>query len=107
MYIFLLALALEPVQNLMVAVDTHNLSVTLNWNPPVNGGDVTAYDISYSASNGWWNHTTGVKAPNTSVVLTREDYIYPFSTYEIMVRARQTDFEGQWSKISVYTGTYM
>ena len=91
----------------MVAVDTHNLSVTLNWNPPVNGGDVTAYDISYRAFNGWWIHTTTVKAPNTSVVLTREDYIYPFSTYEIMVRAQQTDFEGQWSKIYAYTGTYM
>ena len=46
-----------------------------------------------------------MKAPTTSVLLTEENGLSSLKTYDLEVRAKNADSEGEWSKVSEYTGT--
>ena len=95
----------DPVQNLTVAADTHEPSVTLKWDPPANAGDVTMYDIRYRQSNNWQLNT--VNAPASSVLLTLEDGLISRETYDFEVRAWNAECVGEWSRVSKHTGTFL
>ena len=41
----------------------------------------------------------------TSVLLTEENGLSSLKTYDLEVRAKNADSEGEWSKVSEYTGT--
>ena len=56
-----IALTLDPVQNQKAAVDTHNPSVTLKWDPPANciyAQYITTYQICF---DGWMYSYTSYK----------------------------------------------
>lgn len=60
---------------------------------------------SQSGSNlteGYFKMT--VKAPTTSIVLTRESGLKPLTTYDFEVRARNANHSGNWSAVSEYIG---
>ena len=86
--------------------------MTLQWEKPNNvkcDEDVTAYDIRFRPSDSWRitpYDKTAVKAPTTSVVLTKKDGLDSLKTYDLEVRAKNADSEGEWSKVSEYTGTF-
>ena len=101
---------LTPDINLTATVDTHKPSVMLKWDPPENAGEVQTYDIRYRPSKSWWitpYHRTTVKTPATQVLLTKEDGLKLFLTYDFEVTARNTDFVGQWIRVSKYMGMYL
>ena len=85
--------------------------MTLQWEKPNNvqcDEDVTAYDIRFRPSDSWRitpYDKTAVKAPMTSVVLTKKDGLDSLKTYDLEVRAKNADSEGEWSKVSEFTGT--
>ena len=45
-----------------------------------------------------------VKAPTTSVVLTRKSGLKPLTKYVFEVRARNDGHKGEWSSVSEYIG---
>ena len=47
-----------------------------------------------------------VDSPATSVHLTRENGLNPLTMYEFEVRAQNDQCEGEWSKVSIYIGTF-
>ena len=70
---------------------------------------MTAYDIRFRPSDSWWVKSyekTTVKAPTTSVLLTKKDGLDSLKTYDLEVRAKNADSEGEWSKVSENTGTF-
>ena len=101
------------VQNLWSTTDTSQASVTLNWDKPDNvkaAGDVTTYDIRFKAYgldlDDLFQEYSGVtvKAPATSVLLTRQSGLTPLTKYKFEVRARNDGHEGRWSGVSGYSG---
>ena len=99
-----------PVQNLECSQDAHKSLLTLQWEKPNNAKcyeDVTAYEIRFRPSNSWQIYQkTTVKAPMTSVLLTKKDGLNSLKTYDLEVRAKNADDEGEWNKVSEYTGTH-
>ena len=70
---------------------------------------MTAYEIRFRPSDSWWlkpYEKTTVKAPTTSVILTKKDGLNSLKKYDLEVRAKNADSEGEWSKVSEYTGTF-
>ena len=98
------------VQNLQCTRDADKSSLTLQWEKPNNAKgdkDVTAYEIRFRPSNSWQIYQkTMVKAPMTSVLLTKKDGLNSLKTYDLEVRAKNADDEGEWNKVSKYTGTH-
>ena len=45
-----------------------------------------------------------VKAPTTSILLTRESDLIPLTTYDFKVRARSQDGAAEWRTVSAYFG---
>ena len=106
-------LALVPghVENLRSNRDPNRPSVTLHWDEPKNcelTGEVTAYEIIFRPS-GWWIGEcaiSAVNAPATSILLTGKSGFNSLLPYDFEVRARNAYCEGEWSRVSEYTGTY-
>lgn len=48
-----------------------------------------------------------VKAPATSICLTRESGLKPLMKYEFGVRSRNAECEGKWSTVSKYIGMFI
>ena len=48
-----------------------------------------------------------VKAPETSICLTRESGLKPLMKYEFEVRSRNAECVGKWSSVSKYIGMYI
>ena len=98
------------VQNLRAKMDTSTPSLILEWNKPSNcvtDQDVTSYDIRFRPSGspdeeGYCNVT--VRAPATSIVLTRESGLTPLVEYQFEVRAKNPSYDGNWSSKSKYIG---
>lgn len=98
------------VQNLRANRDTSIPSVMLEWDKPSNcetDQDVTSYDIRFRPSGspdeeGYCNMT--VRAPATSIVLTRESGLTPLVDYEFEIRAKTPGYDGKWSSKSKYIG---
>ena len=102
------ALTPDPVQNLTPAVDTHEPSVTLNWDPPANAahaGDITKYEICFQDNE---THFSGVKIVNgstTTTVITRESGLRPLTTFTFNVRAYSGgDVSQEWRTVSMFVG---
>lgn len=96
------------MENLRLVVDKHKPSMILKWDRPSSGGDVTAYDVRYQPSNSWWitpYHRITVKAPATNVRIARKPGLHSPAEYDFEVRARDADCEGQWTRVSKFTGT--
>ena len=103
------ALTPDPVQNLTAAVDAHNPSVTLNWDPPANAvhaGDITVYEIHFQDNNDRSFH--GEKVVNgstTTAVITRESGLRPLTTFTFKVRAYSGDCASrEWRTVSTFVG---
>ena len=98
------------VQNLQAKMDTSTPSLILEWDKPSNcetDQDVTSYDIRFRPSGSpdeesCCNMT--VRAPATSIVLTRESGLTPLVDYEFEVRAKNPGYDGKWSSKSKYIG---
>ena len=111
--IFLSILALVPgrVECLRSNRDPNRPSVTLYWGEPKNcelTGEVTAYEIRFRPS-GWWigdYKTSTVDAPATSILLTGKSGFNSLLPHDFEVRARNAHCEGEWTRLSEYTGTY-
>lgn len=106
------ALVPGKVQNLRSTLDDTIPSLILNWDKPSNAitdEDVTAYDIRFPLPEAG-RHTgyrrLTLKAPATSVRLTRESGLKPLLKYEFEVRSRNAEREGEWSTVSKYIGVY-
>ena len=68
---------------------------------------MTEYEIRFRPSDSWQIYQkTTVKAPKTSVLLTKKDGLNSLKNYDLEVRAKNADDEGEWNKVSEYTGTY-
>ena len=111
--LFPAALVPGQVQNLRSTLHTNIPSLTLHWDKPSNvktAEEVTAYDIRFRPAGSWWiqgYHKRTVDSPATSVLLTRENGLNPLTMYEFEVRARNDHCEGEWSKVSIYIGTFI
>ena len=98
------------VQNLRANMDTSTPSLILEWDKPLNcetDQDVTSYDIRFRPSGSpdeesYCNMT--VRAPATSIVLTRESGLAPLVEYDFDVRAKNSGYDGNWSSKSKYIG---
>ena len=98
------------VQNLRSTMDPSTGSLTLEWDKPLNcetDQDVTAYDIRFrpsesSVEEGYCKVT--LKAPTMSILLMRESGLRPLMKYDFEVRARNTSYDGNWSRESKYVG---
>ena len=109
---FLSFLDLFPgeVQNLTSTLDPSTGSLSLKWDRPTNcetDQDVTAYDIRFRPSGSSVEEGSckvTVKAPTTSILLTRESGLRPLMRYDFEVRARNTSYDGNWSRESKYIG---
>ena len=69
---------------------------------------MTAYEIRFRPS-GWWigdYKTNTVNAPLTSILLTGKSGSNSLLSYDFEVRARNAFCEGEWSRVSEYTGIY-
>ena len=104
------ALVPGQVHNLRSTQNTIQPSVTLNWDRPVDTNiddSMITYDIRFrpygSVQEGDYFIET-VKAPTTSVILTRESGLKLHTKYDFEVRARNSDKEGKWSQVSDYIG---
>lgn len=97
------------VQNLRLTRSADRCSVVLTWDEPKDvkhTGEVTVYDIRFRPSGSKdFCHATTVNAPATSVTLTRESGLNSRVPYCFEVRARSTNWEGQWQSVSDYAGT--
>ena len=100
------------VQNLRSTLDTSTLSLTLDWDKPLNcetAKDVTAYDIWFktcaSLEREGYCKTT-VKASASHIHLTRESGLKPLMKHEFKIRAQNADHDGDWSRIEKYIGKY-
>ena len=83
--------------------------MTLTWDKPDNAkaaGDVTTYDIRFKACERDSEKYSGmtVKAPETSVLLTRQSGLKPLTKYRFEVRARNDGHKGRWSTVSNFIG---
>jgi len=100
------------VQDLKSTLDRKRPSLTLNWDKPNNAQtakDVTAYEVRFRPSESRREESfckMTVKAPATSILLTRESGLKSLVKYDFEVRARNTKHEGKWSTVSEYTGRY-
>jgi len=105
------ALVPGQVQNLRSTLDTNIPSLTLNWDKPSNvktAEEVKTYDIHFRPAGSSLRKTqVTVDSPATCVHLTRENGLNPLTTYEFEVRARNDHCEGEWSKVSIYIGTFI
>ena len=112
-YSFPAALVPGQVQKLRSTLHTNIPSLTLNWDKPSNvktAEEVTTYDIRFRPAGSWWiqgYRKRTVNSPATSVHLTRENGLNPLTKYEFEVRARNDHCEGEWSKVSIYIGTFI
>ena len=90
-------------------MDTHNPSVTLNWDPPANAadaGDVTKYEIRFWAGVKFGE--TFVNGSTTTTVITRESGLRPLTRFTCNVRAYSGDDVGRvWRAVSTFVGTYV
>ena len=69
---------------------------------------MTEYEISFRPS-GWWIgdcEASTVNAPLTSILLTGKSGFNSLRSYDFEVRARNAFCEGEWSRVSEYTGIY-
>ena len=105
--------ALTPgaVQNLTATVDTHEPSVTLNWDPPANAVyiEVTKYQICIwdKEKNHYCETIVKGFTFNPSVVITRESGLRALTTSTFEVRAYSGDDVSRECKtISKYIGKY-
>ena len=88
------ALTPDPVENLTAVVDTHDPSVTLNWDPPANAaGYVTKYELHDNDSG--YHGEEVVNGSTTFTVITRESGIRPLSAFTFKVRAHSGDNASQ------------
>ena len=100
------------VQNLRSTTDPSTGSLTLDWDRPLNcetAKDVTVYDVWFktcASLEGEGYCKTTVKAPATSIHLTRESGLKPLMKYEFKIRARNAGHDGTWSRIVKYVGKY-
>ena len=105
-----IALVPRQVQNLRSVLNTNQPSLTLKWDRPKNAiadKDVTAYEISYRASQSRERYCVKtMKASQTSILLTRKSGLKPLTTYDFIVQARNAAREGLPSTISKYIGMY-
>ena len=102
------ALTPDPVQNLTPDVNSHEPSVTLNWDPPANAahaGDITKYEICFQDNE---THFSGVKVENgstTATVITRQSGLRPLTTFTFNVRACSgDDVSREWRTVSTFVG---
>ena len=69
---------------------------------------MTEYEISFRPS-GWWIgdcEASTVNAPLTSILLTGKSGFNSLRSYDFEVRAQNAFCEGEWSRVSEYTGIY-
>ena len=98
------------VQNLRSTMDPSTGSMFLEWDRPTNcetDQDMTAYDIRFRPSGGSVEEgycKVTLKAPTRSIFLTRESGLRPLMKYDFEVRARNTSYDGNWSRESKYVG---
>lgn len=114
-YYFCTALHLDPVCNLLAAVDETVPSVTLSWDPPANirsTEEVTEYQIDFIKVD-HQNETTPsentemtVNGSTNSVVLTRESGLEPLTHYRFWVRGKSGPTGGDWDNVSRHYGRY-
>ena len=91
-------------------MDPSTGSLFLEWERPMNcetDQDVTAYDIRFrpsgsSVEEGYCKLM--LKAPTRSILLTRESGLRPLMKYDFEVRARNTSYDGNWSRETKYVG---
>ena len=114
-YYFCTALHLDPVRNLLAAVDETVPSVTLSWDPPANirsTEEVTEYQIDFIKVD---HHNETMPGENTemtvngstnSVVLTRESGLEPLTHYRFWVRGKSGPTGGDWDNVSRHYGRY-
>ena len=82
--------------------------MTLNWDKPDNvktAGDVTKYYIRFKPyGRDSEEYCQSIKAPVTSILLTRQCGLKPQTKYKFEVMARNDGHEGSWSGVSDYIG---
>ena len=102
------ALTPDAVQNLTAAVDTHEPSVTLNWDPPANAahaGYVTKYEIHFRDNDSGFHGEKVVNGSTTTTVITRESGLRPLTTFTFKVRAySRGDASQKWTTESRFIG---
>ena len=89
-------------------MDTHKLSVTLNWDPPANAAhaeDVTKYEIRFWDNDSSFYDERVVNGSTTTTVITRESGLTPLSTFTFKVRAYSGGNASQeWTTESRFIG---
>ena len=89
-------------------MDTHNPSVTLNWDPPANAahaGYVTKYEVHFQNHDSGFHGEEFVNGSTTTTVITRESGLRPLSTFTFKVRAYSGDGVSQeWKTVSTFVG---
>ena len=106
-FLFHPALTPEPVLNLEAAVNKHDPSVTLNWDPPESSAEsedcITKYDIRFKPEGGFYNEKTVGKS-TTNIVLRRSMGLKPLLEYSFEVRGRNAYIAGKWETVTAYVG---